>query len=273
MGKKVKPNKARTENRCFTCNEIGHWRQNCPKRHEAEKFPLSLSILAPPTIPKPARFRLFSGYQSSARGALVRLITGGLLLKRSSLSTAQLHLTYLSPTDGSLTPHPVQHLIRRHANAGMETIVVREFDQRDLSDRDEVGTLRQSICNHPNSIVVSRRTRQLGNQIHRHVLPLPHGYLLGLELSMWSLMLNFDSQVSQTFLHVLSHVSLQPRPPIVSLQVSIHFGSTGMDRELGLVSLIQKCLPCLARYWNHSRLYRVGNSGLSATSSVDLLAP
>ncbi|KAJ9553261.1 hypothetical protein OSB04_017306 [Centaurea solstitialis] len=34
-GKKVKPNKARTENRCFTCNEIGHWRQNCPKRHEA----------------------------------------------------------------------------------------------------------------------------------------------------------------------------------------------------------------------------------------------
>ncbi|KAJ9562397.1 hypothetical protein OSB04_007557 [Centaurea solstitialis] len=35
-GKKVKPNKARTENRCFICNEIGHWRQNCPKRHEAE---------------------------------------------------------------------------------------------------------------------------------------------------------------------------------------------------------------------------------------------
>ncbi|KAJ9541935.1 hypothetical protein OSB04_028441 [Centaurea solstitialis] len=34
-GKKVKLNKARTENRCFTCNEVGHWRQNCPKRHEA----------------------------------------------------------------------------------------------------------------------------------------------------------------------------------------------------------------------------------------------
>ncbi|KAJ9540760.1 hypothetical protein OSB04_027266 [Centaurea solstitialis] len=34
-GKKVKPNKARIENRCFICNEIGHWRQNCPKRHEA----------------------------------------------------------------------------------------------------------------------------------------------------------------------------------------------------------------------------------------------
>ncbi|KAJ9566571.1 hypothetical protein OSB04_002537 [Centaurea solstitialis] len=34
-GKKVKSNKARTENRCFTCNEVGHWRQNWPKRHEA----------------------------------------------------------------------------------------------------------------------------------------------------------------------------------------------------------------------------------------------
>ncbi|KAJ9552032.1 hypothetical protein OSB04_016077 [Centaurea solstitialis] len=34
-GKKVKPIKARTENRCFTCNEVGHWRQNCPKLHEA----------------------------------------------------------------------------------------------------------------------------------------------------------------------------------------------------------------------------------------------
>ncbi|KAJ9553009.1 hypothetical protein OSB04_017054 [Centaurea solstitialis] len=39
-GKKVKPNKARTENRCFTCNEIGHWRQNCQKRHEAENSEL-----------------------------------------------------------------------------------------------------------------------------------------------------------------------------------------------------------------------------------------
>ncbi|KAJ9545435.1 hypothetical protein OSB04_025142 [Centaurea solstitialis] len=33
-GKKVKVNKARTENRCFRCHEVGHWRQNCPKRHE-----------------------------------------------------------------------------------------------------------------------------------------------------------------------------------------------------------------------------------------------
>ncbi|KAJ9547073.1 hypothetical protein OSB04_019616 [Centaurea solstitialis] len=40
-GKKVKPNKARTENRCFTCNEVGHWRQNCPKRHEAGKLGVS----------------------------------------------------------------------------------------------------------------------------------------------------------------------------------------------------------------------------------------
>ncbi|KAJ9537987.1 hypothetical protein OSB04_030720 [Centaurea solstitialis] len=38
-GKKVKPNKTRTENRCFTCNEVGHWRQNCLKRHEVVKFP------------------------------------------------------------------------------------------------------------------------------------------------------------------------------------------------------------------------------------------
>ncbi|KAJ9546579.1 hypothetical protein OSB04_019122 [Centaurea solstitialis] len=37
-GKKFKPNKARTENRCFTCNEVGHWRQNCPKRHEAVRI-------------------------------------------------------------------------------------------------------------------------------------------------------------------------------------------------------------------------------------------
>ncbi|KAJ9566876.1 hypothetical protein OSB04_002842 [Centaurea solstitialis] len=37
-GKKVKPNKARTENRCFTCNKVGHWRQNCPKRHEAGSY-------------------------------------------------------------------------------------------------------------------------------------------------------------------------------------------------------------------------------------------
>ncbi|KAJ9554972.1 hypothetical protein OSB04_009586 [Centaurea solstitialis] len=38
MGKKVKVNKAKTENRCFRCHEVGHWRQNCPKRHETEIF-------------------------------------------------------------------------------------------------------------------------------------------------------------------------------------------------------------------------------------------
>ncbi|KAJ9562012.1 hypothetical protein OSB04_007172 [Centaurea solstitialis] len=40
-GKKIKVNKARTENRCFRCHEVGHWRQNCPKRHETE---LSLHV-------------------------------------------------------------------------------------------------------------------------------------------------------------------------------------------------------------------------------------
>ncbi|KAJ9538941.1 hypothetical protein OSB04_031674 [Centaurea solstitialis] len=44
-GKKFKPNKARTENRCFICIEIGHWRQNCPKRHEAEGIVLTLKYL------------------------------------------------------------------------------------------------------------------------------------------------------------------------------------------------------------------------------------
>ncbi|KAJ9539026.1 hypothetical protein OSB04_031759 [Centaurea solstitialis] len=53
-GKKVKPSKARTENRCFRCHEVGHWRQNCPKRHEAgintsgirDCFDLSLSLVS-----------------------------------------------------------------------------------------------------------------------------------------------------------------------------------------------------------------------------------
>ncbi|KAJ9539019.1 hypothetical protein OSB04_031752 [Centaurea solstitialis] len=33
-GKKVKPNNAKTENMCFICHELGHWRRNCPKRHK-----------------------------------------------------------------------------------------------------------------------------------------------------------------------------------------------------------------------------------------------
>ncbi|KAJ9562439.1 hypothetical protein OSB04_007599 [Centaurea solstitialis] len=33
-GKKVKPNNAKTENRCFICHELGHWRRNYPKHHK-----------------------------------------------------------------------------------------------------------------------------------------------------------------------------------------------------------------------------------------------
>ncbi|KAJ9544198.1 hypothetical protein OSB04_023905 [Centaurea solstitialis] len=40
-GKKVKVNKAKTENRCFRCHEVGHWRHNCPKRHETVMPPMT----------------------------------------------------------------------------------------------------------------------------------------------------------------------------------------------------------------------------------------
>ncbi|KAJ9556736.1 hypothetical protein OSB04_011350 [Centaurea solstitialis] len=58
-GKKGKVNKAKAENRCFTCHEVGHWRHNCPKRHETETFlsPLSLSSsISPRKNPDPVSF-------------------------------------------------------------------------------------------------------------------------------------------------------------------------------------------------------------------------
>ncbi|KAJ9536306.1 hypothetical protein OSB04_un000515 [Centaurea solstitialis] len=45
--KKVKVNKAKTENRCFRCHEVGHWRHNCPKRHETDFRQKSLSTQQP----------------------------------------------------------------------------------------------------------------------------------------------------------------------------------------------------------------------------------
>ncbi|KAJ9547830.1 hypothetical protein OSB04_020373 [Centaurea solstitialis] len=86
-GKKVKPNKARTENRCFTCNEVGHWRQNCPKRHEAGKKLVSSfhSKLVRDNLSLWEHDRVLKSLStfSSARGTIRRSFTGGSILKQS----------------------------------------------------------------------------------------------------------------------------------------------------------------------------------------------
>ncbi|KAJ9543862.1 hypothetical protein OSB04_023569 [Centaurea solstitialis] len=53
QGKKVKPNKARTKSQCFKCLEVGHWRQNCPRHHEAATavaVALAAAVIARPPV-------------------------------------------------------------------------------------------------------------------------------------------------------------------------------------------------------------------------------
>ena len=46
-----------------------------------------------------------------------------------------------------------------------------------LPNRQEVGTLGQSINGDPNSIETLCCLRQLGDEIHQNLLPFPHGNL------------------------------------------------------------------------------------------------
>ncbi|KAJ9544397.1 hypothetical protein OSB04_024104 [Centaurea solstitialis] len=80
-GKKVKPNKARTENRCFTCNEVGHWRQNWPKHHEAGRNHSSTQQLRKVAVSH------IQELEVSPEEQFARSITGGLNLKQSRTVT------------------------------------------------------------------------------------------------------------------------------------------------------------------------------------------
>ncbi|KAJ9567489.1 hypothetical protein OSB04_003455 [Centaurea solstitialis] len=75
-GKKVKVNKAKTENRCFRCHEVGHWRQNCPKRHETVCFrTVTRTSLVRGQPKNPTMFTL-GVFPVNSRPALVLFDTG-----------------------------------------------------------------------------------------------------------------------------------------------------------------------------------------------------
>ncbi|KAJ9556234.1 hypothetical protein OSB04_010848 [Centaurea solstitialis] len=136
-GKKVKPNKCRTENRCFTCNEVG-WRQNCPKRHEAEcnmdYTKLSLNDSYKCCRPKVAQ--IFDRVANIGRDPRLRLLLGfchnrGQIVKKQNLE-------YLELTDSKL-------ILKDETSGGFKCEPLFGCEREDNRERDTCRMIRRHI--------------------------------------------------------------------------------------------------------------------------------
>jgi hypothetical protein len=68
-----------------------------------------------------------------------------------------------------------------------------------LTDGDEMGRFGKAINNNPYAIIPVRSAWKFGNEVHRNVLPFPHGYLGLFEETRGTLMLGLNFGASKAF--------------------------------------------------------------------------
>src|SRR3989337_1560406 len=82
-----------------------------------------------------------------------------------------------------------------------------------------------------NSVMTLLRLRKTSYEIHLDFIPFPQRNRERLQKSSRLLMFFLDATANVTFSNISSDVLLHPSPPVPLTKITIHLGTTRMDRQ------------------------------------------
>src|SRR3954468_3396135 len=112
----------------------------------------------------------------------------------------------------------------------------------------------QVINDNKDGIVALLRPRKPGGKVHLDVIPLPLRNLEWLKQPCWLLVLCLHSPAHVTLGHKPGNIPLHTSPPKALLEVLIHLGATGVDRQLIIMGLLHDDLSEVSLLGNNSSL-------------------
>src|SRR3990170_5553641 len=96
--------------------------------------------------------------------------------------------------------------------------------------------LGELVNDDKNSVMTLLRLRKTSYEIHLDFIPFPQRNRERLQKSSRLLMFCVDATTNVTLSNITSDVLLHPRPPVPLMKITIHLGTTRMDRE--------RCIMC-----------------------------
>src|SRR3954468_23015871 len=123
-----------------------------------------------------------------------------------------------------------------------------------------MGNLGQVIDDNKDCIIALLRPRKPGDKVHLNVIPLPLRNLKWLKQPYRLLVLCLHSPTHVTLGHKSGNIPLHTSPPKALLEILIHLGATGVDRQLGIVGLLHDDLSESSLLGNNNSLLEHGGA-------------
>src|SRR3954467_12698962 len=120
----------------------------------------------------------------------------------------------------------------------------------------KMGNFGQVINENEDCIISLLRPRKSGDEVHIYVIPLPLRNLKWLKYPCRLLVLCLHSPAHITLGHKPGNIPLHTSPPKALLEILIHLGATGVDRQLGIMGLLHDDLSEISLLGNNSSLLK-----------------
>ena len=102
---------------------------------------------------------------------------------------------------------------------------------------EKMGSLCQSIHDHPYWIMLLGCVGYANNEVHTDILLFPGWDRKWLKCTCYLEMTGFNSLADITLGNILGYLPFHSGPPIIMSKILVHLGATRMNRELGCDTL------------------------------------